>query len=83
MMFFADLRRGRRSNPFTIDLSELVRGSVEGTLNGLFDAEADELVGAKRHERNDKRRDTRAGHYERKVYTQAGEVISEPSSSGN
>ena len=55
-------------------LAELVRGSVEETLNGLLDAEADQLVGAKRYERNEKRRDTRAGHYERKLHTSAGEV---------
>jgi hypothetical protein len=43
-------------------LTELVRGSVEETLNGLLDAEADQLVGAKRHERNVKRLDpTRRG----------------------
>jgi hypothetical protein len=29
-------------------LQELVRGSVEETLNGLLDAEADHLCGAKR-----------------------------------
>jgi hypothetical protein len=29
-------------------LTELVRGSVEETLNGLLDAEADQFVGAKR-----------------------------------
>ena len=55
-------------------LTELVRGSVEETLNGLLDEEADQLVGAKRYERNEKRRDTRAGHYERKLHTSAGEV---------
>ena len=55
-------------------LSELVRGSVEETLNELLDAEADQLVGATRYERSAKRRDTRAGHYERKLHTSAGEV---------
>ncbi len=34
-----------------------------------------ELVrGSVRYERNEKRRDTRAGHYERKLHTSAGEV---------
>lgn len=56
-------------------LSELVRGSVEETPNGLLDAEADQLVGAKRYERKAERRDTRAGHYERKLHTTAGEVM--------
>lgn len=55
-------------------LGELVRGSVEETLNAMLDAEADELAGAKRYERTEERRDYRAGHYERKVLTGAGEV---------
>ena len=55
-------------------LGELVRQSVEDTLNGLLDAEADELCGAKRYERTDARRDTRAGNYKRKLHTRAGEV---------
>ena len=33
------------------DLRELVRKTVEDTLNGLLEAEADELVGAGRHGR--------------------------------
>ena len=48
--------------------------SVEETLNGLLEAEADELCGAKRYERSPERLDTRAGHYERKLQTKAGEV---------
>jgi transposase-like protein len=55
-------------------LGELVRRSVEETLNGLLDAEADELCGAKRYERSSQRRDTRAGSYKRKLHTKAGEV---------
>lgn len=55
-------------------LEEVVRQSVEETLNGLLEAEADELCGAKRYERNPERLDTRAGHYERKLQTKAGEV---------
>jgi transposase-like protein len=55
-------------------VEEVVRQSVEETLNGLLDAEADELCGAKRYERNVERLDTRAGHYERKLHTKAGEV---------
>ena len=47
-------------------LSEMVRGSVEETLNSLLDAEADRLCNAQRYERTDSRRDTRAGHYQRK-----------------
>ena len=44
-------------------LSEVVRGTVEETLNAMLDAEADRLVGAKRYERSPDRVDTRAGHY--------------------
>ena len=55
-------------------VEEVVRQSVEETLNGLLEAEADELCGAKRYERSVERLDTRAGHYERKLHTKAGEV---------
>ncbi len=55
-------------------LGEIVRGSVEETLNALLEAEADRLVGAGRYERTEARRDTRAGSYERKLQTRAGEV---------
>jgi transposase-like protein len=55
-------------------VSELVRASVEETLNGLLDAEADQLCGAQRYERSADRSDGRAGHYTRKLQTQAGEV---------
>jgi hypothetical protein len=40
-------------------LGELVRQSVEQTLNGLLDAEADKLCGAKRYERPVERLDAR------------------------
>ena len=55
-------------------LGELVRGSVEETLNQLLDAEADKLCNAARYERTTARHDTRAGHYKRKLHTKAGEV---------
>jgi transposase-like protein len=55
-------------------LSTVVRETVEETLNKMLDAEADELCGAKRYERSEKRLDTRAGHYERSLHTTAGEV---------
>ena len=55
-------------------LGELVRGSVEETLNALLDAEADRLCNAARYERTEGRRDTRAGTYDRKLHTKAGEV---------
>jgi putative transposase len=55
-------------------LDGLVRSTVEETLNGLLDAEADALCGAKRYERSEERQDTRAGSYTRKLHTKAGEV---------
>jgi putative transposase len=55
-------------------LGELVRGTVEETLNKLLDAEADQLCNAIRYERTEARKDTRAGHYKRSLQTKAGEV---------
>ena len=55
-------------------LDQVVRDSVEQTLNALLDAEADELCGARRYERSPERLDTRAGHYTRQLHTKAGEV---------
>jgi putative transposase len=55
-------------------LGEIVRGTVQETLNTLLDEEADRLCRAERYERTDERRDTRAGHYTRKLHTKAGEV---------
>jgi putative transposase len=55
-------------------VDEVVRSSVEATLNGLLDAEADQLCGAERYERSTDRIDTRAGSYDRKLQTKAGEV---------
>jgi len=55
-------------------VDELVRATVEETLNKLLDAEADELCGAPRYQRSAERLDTRAGHYRRKLLTKTGEV---------
>ena len=55
-------------------VNEVVRKSVEETLNGLLEAEADQLCGAKRYERSPDRVDTRAGSYERGLLTQSGQV---------
>lgn len=55
-------------------VEEVVRESVEETLNCLLDAEADELCGAERYERSPDRLDTRAGHYRRELHTKAGQV---------
>jgi putative transposase len=68
-------------NVITIDderiknhLDRVVRGTVEETLNALLDAEADRLCNAQRYERTAARRDSRAGYYQRKLQTKAGEV---------
>ena len=55
-------------------LDKMVRSTVEETLNGLLDAEADQLCNAKRYERTAERANARAGHYKRKLHTKAGEV---------
>jgi putative transposase len=55
-------------------LEEVVRTTVEETLNALLDAEADELCGARKYERTEGRKDTRAGSYDRQLHTKAGEV---------
>ena len=55
-------------------LDEMVRGTVEETLNAMLDAEADEMCNAQRYEHSPDRVDTRAGSYKRKLHTKAGEV---------
>ena len=55
-------------------LDEVVRGTVEETLNAMLDAEADEIGHAQRYEHSPDRVDTRAGSYKRKLHTKAGEV---------
>jgi len=55
-------------------LDEVVRATVEETLNALLDAEADQLCGARKYERTEGRKDTRAGSYDRQLHTKAGEV---------
>jgi len=56
------------------ELSDIVRDTVEETLNKLVDAEADQLCGAGRYKRSPDRIDTRAGSYERSLETKAGKV---------
>ncbi len=55
-------------------LDEMVRGTVEETLNATLDAEADEMCQAQRYERSADRVDTRAGKYNRTLHTKAGEI---------
>ena len=56
------------------DLKDLVRSSVEETLNALLDKEADDLVSAEKYERSSERQGYRSGHYKRNLHTTAGEV---------
>ena len=56
------------------DLKDLVRSSVEETLNALLDKEADELVNAQKYERSSERQGYRSGHYKRNFQTTSGEV---------
>ena len=55
-------------------LKELVRGSVEETLNELLEAEAEKLTQAARYERNELRQGYRSGHYSRNLTTTSGDV---------
>jgi len=55
-------------------LGEFVKNTVEETLNGLLDAEADALCKAQKYQRSAERADTRAGYYNRKFATTAGTV---------
>ena len=56
------------------DLRDLVRSSVEETLNALPDHEAEELVNAEKYERPGNRKGYRSGHYNRNFQTTAGDV---------
>lgn len=55
-------------------LGEMVRNTVEETLNWMLDAEADRLCNAEKYQRHEARTDTRAGHYQRQLHTKAGQV---------
>ena len=55
-------------------LGDMIKGTVEDTLNALLDKEADYLCKAARYERTPKRKDTRAGYYQRDLETRAGKV---------
>ena len=66
-------------------IKELVRGSVEETLNELLEAEAEKLTQAARYERNEQRQGYRSGHYSRNLTTTSGDVTLTryPSSKGS
>ena len=55
-------------------LKELVRGSVEETLNELLEQGAEKLTQAARYERNESRQGYRSGHYDRNLTTTSGDV---------
>ena len=57
------------------DLRELVRKTVQDTINALLEEEAGEMVGAERYERTAGREAYRSGHYKRKLATTSGEVV--------
>ena len=56
------------------ELGEMVRKTVEETLNAMLEEEADEITQAHKYERTESSTDTRAGHYHRKLVTKAGKV---------
>ena len=55
-------------------IKELVRGSVEETLNELLEKEAESLTQAARYERNETRQGYRSGHYNRNLTTTSGNI---------
>jgi transposase-like protein len=57
-----------------VELKDLVRNSVEETLNGLLDKEAEELTQAAKYERTEARNGYRSGHYDRNLTTTSGDV---------
>lgn len=61
-------------NAIKSELKELVRKTVEDTINALLEEEADVLVGAERYERTADREAYRAGHYSRRLTTTSGTV---------
>jgi len=56
------------------ELKDLVRSSVEETLNSLLDKEAEDLTNAQKYERTESRKGYRSGHYSRNLTTTSGEV---------
>lgn len=56
------------------NLKDLVRSSVEETLNALLDKEADELVNIQKYERSAGCQGYRSGHYKRNFQTTAEKV---------
>jgi transposase-like protein len=57
-----------------VELKDLVRNSVEETLNGLLEQEAKNLTQAAKYERTEARNGYRSGHYSRSLTTTSGDV---------
>lgn len=55
-------------------MRDLVRNSVEETLNAMLDQEADVLINADKYERSEGRKGHRSDHYNRNFHKTAGEV---------
>ena len=55
-------------------IKELVRGSVEETLNELLANEAEKLTQVARYERNEQRQGYRSDHYSHNLTTTSGDV---------
>lgn len=55
-------------------LGEMVRSTVEETLNQMLDAEASRICNAQKWERSTDRKESRAGYYQRGFDTKAGKV---------
>ena len=61
-------------NAVKTEIKDLVRKSVEETLNELLDSEAEELTGASKYERSESRKGYSSGHYTRNLTTTSGNV---------
>ena len=55
-------------------IRELVRGSVEKTLNELLEKEAESLTQAARYKRSEARQGYRSGHYDRSLTTTSSDI---------
>ena len=64
----------RQQNLLHLHIKELVRGSVEETLNELLEQETEKLTQAARYERSEARQGYRSGHYDRNLTTTSGDV---------
>ena len=55
-------------------LGEMVRSTVEETMNQILDTEAEQMCNAQKWQRTGARTDSRAGYYQRNFQTKAGSV---------